>query len=284
MQWTRMSLQHPRGKVAVITGGASGIGLALAERCLAEGMRVVIGDYEQAALDEAAARLGVQGVRADVRSRASVEALAGAAMDAFGAAHLLCNNAGVSVMTGIGALNEDDWRWVFDVNLFGTVNGVAAFLPLLKANPEGGHILNTVSLSALYTVRAQAAYAASKAAALSFSETLRLELEAEGGKVGVTALCPGPVRTNIRTSIRNRPSAYGPTGRQEGQPDVHERAFRSQLPDAVMVEARDVADMAFDAVLRDDFWVITHPGLMAPVEDRHREIISATEAAPAARD
>ena len=276
-----MPLEHPRGKVAVITGGASGIGLALAERCLAEGMQVVIGDYEEGALAEAAERLGVLGVRTDVRRAESVEALAKAAADRFGAVHLLCNNAGVSVMTGISALTADDWRWIFDVNLFGMVNGVCAFLPLLKANPEGGHILNTVSLSGLYTVRAQAAYAASKAAALSFSETLRLELEAEGGKVGVTALCPGPVSTNIRTSSRNRSGDYGPTGRDAANPDAHERAFRAQLPDGVMIGARAVADLGFDAVLRGEFWVITHPGLMAPVEARHREIMAAS---PSGRD
>jgi NAD(P)-dependent dehydrogenase (short-subunit alcohol dehydrogenase family) len=273
-----MPLKQPRGKVAVITGGASGIGLALAERCLAEGMQVVIGDTEEGPLAETAARLGVLGVYTDVRRPESVQALAEAAIARFGAAHLLCNNAGVSVMTGIAALTLDDWRWVFDVNLFGTVNGVKAFLPLLKVNQDGGHILNTVSLSGLYTVRAQAAYAASKAAMLSFSETLRLELEAEGGQVGVTAVCPGPVRTNIRTSIRNRSGEYGPTGRNDASPDAHERAFRAQLPDGVMIEARAVADMAFDAVMRADFWVITHPELMDPVEARHREIMAASKA------
>lgn len=277
-----MPIDNPRGKVAVVTGGASGIGLALAERCLAEGMQVVIGDYEEAALAETAARLGVLGVQTDVRSPESLRALAAAAMDRFGALHLLCNNAGVSVMTGLGSLTADDWRWVFDVNLFGTVHGVATFLPLLKANAEGGHILNTVSMSGLYTVRAQAAYAASKAAVLSFSETLRLELDAEGGKVGVTAACPGPVRTNIRTSIRNRGDDYGPTGRNPADPDIHERAFRVQLPDGVMIEAQEVADLAFDAVRRGEFWVITHPDLMDPVEARHREIMAATRAARAA--
>ena len=270
-----MPLADPPGKVAVITGGASGIGYALAERCLAEGMKVLIGDYEAVALAGASARLGAPGMHVDVRRPESLRALAQSAIDRFGAVHLVCNNAGVSVMTGLASLTLDDWRWVFDVNLFGLVNGVAAFLPLLKANAEGGHILNTVSMSGLYTVRAQAAYAASKAAALSFSETLRLELEAEGGKVGVTAVCPGPVRTNIRTSIRNRAADYGPTGRDDANPDVHERAFRTQLPDGVMIEARAVADAAIDAVRRGDFWAITHPDLMGPFEDRHAEIMAA---------
>jgi NAD(P)-dependent dehydrogenase (short-subunit alcohol dehydrogenase family) len=274
-----MALADPRGKVAVITGGASGIGYALAERCLAEGMQVVLGDCEAAALAEAAGRLGVLGVQTDVRRPESVQALADAAVARHGAVHLLCNNAGVSVMTGASALTLDDWRWVLDVNLFGLVNGVNAFLPLLKANAEGGHILNTVSLSGLYTVRAQAAYAASKAAALSFSETLRLELEAEGGKVGVTAACPGPVRTNIRSSIRNRAADYGPTGRDAANPDAQERAFRTQLPEDVMIEARAVADQAMDAAMRGQFWAITHPELMGPFKDRHAEIMTACNAA-----
>jgi NAD(P)-dependent dehydrogenase (short-subunit alcohol dehydrogenase family) len=271
-----MALEDLRGRTAVITGGASGIGRALAERCLAEGMNVMLGDYEALALAETAGLLGVPGVRVDVRRPESVRALAQAALDRFGAVHLLCNNAGVSVMTGLSSLNADDWRWVFDVNLFGVVNGVSAFLPLLKANSAGGHVLNTVSLSGLYTVRAQAAYAASKAAVLSVSETLRLELEAEGGRVGVTAVCPGPVRTNIRTSIRNRPDDYGPTGRDADHPDEHERAFRAQLPESVMIEAKAVADVAIDAVKAGRFWAITHPDLMAPFEARHREIMAAT--------
>jgi NAD(P)-dependent dehydrogenase (short-subunit alcohol dehydrogenase family) len=274
-----MPLVNPRGKVAVITGGASGIGLALAERCLDEGMAVVIGDSEPGPLAEAATRLGVLGVVTDVRRFDSVQGLADAAVGKHGAVHLLANNAGVSVMAGSAVLRLGDWRWVFDVNLFGAVHGVKAFLPLLDANREGGHILNTVSISGLFTTRGQAAYAASKAALLSFSETLAAELQAEGGRVGVTALCPGPVHTNIRTSARNRAADYGDTGRQEGRPDIHEQAFRAALPPDVMAGARAVADAGFDAALRGEFWAITHPDLMQPLVARQQQIMAAARPA-----
>lgn len=270
-----MPLGDPRGKVAVITGGASGIGRALAERCLDEGMAVVIGDYEAGPLAEAAARLGVLGVLTDVRRIESVQGLADAAVGRHGAVHLLANNAGVSVMAGFRTLREGDWRWVFDVNLFGAVNGVRAFLPLLEANAEGGHILNTVSTSGLFTTRAQAAYASSKAALLSFSETLALELEAEGGRVGVTALCPGPVDTNIRASARNRAAEYGDPGRIEGRPDAHEQAFRAASPPELFKDARQVADLGFEAVLAGEFWAISHPELLGPYEARHAAVLQA---------
>ena len=275
-----MPLDNLRGKVAVITGGASGIGLALAERCLAEGMHVVLGDYEEAVLQDVSSRLGVAGIVTDVRSQASVQALADAAMTRFGAVHLLCNNAGVSVMAGLDTLTLDDWRWTFDVNLFGAVHGVKAFLPLLKANPDGGHILNTVSLSGLNTMRAQGAYAASKHALLAFTETLALELEAEGAKVGVTALCPGPVRTNIGSSARNRGSGYGGSGRDAAAPDIHEQSFRGELPPQIWAEPRAVADMAFDAARAGQFWVITHPALMGPFEQRCAEVMAAAGRPP----
>ncbi|MEI9965582.1 MAG: SDR family NAD(P)-dependent oxidoreductase [Caulobacteraceae bacterium] len=192
------------GKAAVITGGASGIGLGLARRLKAEGMQVLIADSDAEALAAAAAELGVPGVAVDVREPQSVQALAREAQARFGAVHLLCANAGVSRMGAITRLTPQDWRWLFDVNLFGAVNTVQAFLPLLKANPDGGHVLITGSLSSLYATRAQAAYGATKYALAAFAETLALELQAEGAGVGVSLLCPGPVRTNLGSSYARR--------------------------------------------------------------------------------
>ncbi len=270
-----MALTDLRGKVAVITGGASGIGLALARRLLAEGMQVVLADLEQPALDEAAAALGVPGVRTDVRDEASLKALADAVIARFGAVHLLCNNAGVSRMAAIERLTAQDWRWLFDVNLFGVVNGVRAFLPLLKANPEGGWILNTASLSSLYPTRSQGAYAATKYAVAAFSETLALELEGEGSTVGVTVLCPGPVRTNIGTSSRNRGAQYTAAAPAAAGPDIHEQAFRASVEPRDWALPDDVAAQAVDAVKAGRFWVITHPHMMGLVEARHRAIEAA---------
>src|SRR6185503_1198578 len=165
-----------RGKGAVITGAASGIGLALARRCSAEGMRLVLGDCEAGPLEAAAKDLGAKAVVADVRDPGSLEALASAAAAELGAVDLLCANAGVSRMAGIERLTREDWRWLFDVNLFGVVETVRAFLPLLKANAGGGHIVITASLSSLYPTRSQGAYAATKAAVAMYGETLALEL------------------------------------------------------------------------------------------------------------
>ena len=271
-----MALSEPKGKVAVITGGASGVGYALAERLKAEGMQLVLADYESEALERAAAALGALAVSTDVRSAESVQALAARAVERFGAVHLVCNNAGVSVMAAASRLDLEDWRWTLDVNLWGVIHGVDAFLPLLKANPDGGYILNTASLSGLYPMRAQAAYAASKFAVVGLSEALAMELEAEGGKVGVTVLCPGPVRTNISSSASNRGPAYPARSREGLGPDIHDQAFRGQLPEAVWKTARETADAAVDGVLAGEFWVITHPQLMAPFEARHRAIMAAS--------
>ena len=275
-----MPLTDVRNKVAVITGGASGIGLAMARRFKREGMRLVLADAETEPLQQAAAELdapdlGVLAVLTDVRDPASLDALARATLDRFGAAHLLCNNAGVSRMAGHDRLTDQDWRWLFDVNLFGVVNGVRSFLPLLKANPEGGHIVNTASLSGLMATRSQAAYAASKYAVVGFSEVLALELAAEGARVGVTAVCPGPVRTNISSSARNRAPEYGQADTSNPAPDIHERAFRAELTDDQWATADQIADQAFDAVLTGQFWVITHPGMMGPVDARHSAIMAA---------
>jgi NAD(P)-dependent dehydrogenase (short-subunit alcohol dehydrogenase family) len=269
-------MTHPAlapNHVAVITGGASGIGLAAARKFLALGMKVAIADYRQDALDAAATELGpdVLAVRTNVASRDDIERLKDAVYQRFGKVNVLMNNAGTD---GAGPVlgSFENWERVIGTNLFGAVNGVRVFLPLLEANDEGGHILNTVSTSGLFTTRAQAAYAASKAALLSLSETLAMELEAEGGKVGVTALCPGPVDTNIRTSGRNRAGEYGDTGRTEGQPDIHERAFRAASPPEAFADARTVADIGFDAMLAGAFWAITHPELMAAYQARHAVI------------
>ncbi len=275
-----MPLTDVRGKVAVVTGGASGIGLAMARRFTAEGMQVVIADYEEGPLEQAAAELNAFGARVDVRDPASVDALAKATVDRFGTAHLLCNNAGVSRMAGHDRLTDQDWRWLFDVNLFGVVNGVRSFLPILKANPDGGHIINTASLSGLCATPSQAAYAASKYAVTGFSEVLAMELQAEGGKVGVSAVCPGPVRTNIGSSARNRAPEYGEIDRSNPAPDIHELAFRGDITDDAWATPEWIADQAFEAALAGRFWVITHPEMMGQVERRHEAIMAAFRAAP----
>ncbi len=262
------------GKAAVVTGAASGIGLALARRCLAEGMDVLLSDCEPGALARASAELGVPGVLADVRDPASLETLARAAQERMGGVHLLCANAGVSRMAGVDRLTHEDWRWLLDVNVLGVVETVRAFRPMLEADPDGGHILITASLSSLYPTRAQAGYAASKYAVAGFGEVLALELAAEGAQVGVSLLCPGPVRTNIGSSARNRGAAYAAAPAAAG-PDLHEQAFRASLDERDWALPDDIASAAFAGMQRGELWVITHPQMMGPVQERSVEIEAA---------
>ncbi|MBN8832369.1 MAG: SDR family NAD(P)-dependent oxidoreductase [Sphingomonadales bacterium] len=275
-----LDMHHLDGKTAVITGAASGIGLALARRLKAEGMTLVLADQDRAALDSAAGELGAHAVLTDIRDPESVRALADAAVAQCGGAHLLCSNAGVSRMAGIERLTLQDWRWLFDVNLFGAVNVVNAFLPILKANPDGAHILFTASLSSFYPTRAQAAYGATKYALAAFGETLALELQAEQARVGVTLLCPGPVRTNIGTGYGKRAARYRtPAPAPDAGLDVHEQAFRDETFASDWTSADHVADAALAGLRRGELWVITHPDLMSATRARHAGIEQAAERA-----
>jgi NAD(P)-dependent dehydrogenase (short-subunit alcohol dehydrogenase family) len=275
-----MTIKDLNGKVAVVTGGASGIGQALARKLKAEGADVVIADVEGPALTAAAGVLDVTGLEADVRNEASLKALADEVMQRFGRVDLVCANAGVSRMAAIERLTAEDWRWLFDVNVFGVVNTVRAFLPLLKANPDGGHVLITASLSSLYPTRSQGAYASTKYAVAGFAETLALELGAEGAKVGVTLLCPGPVRTNIGTSARNRALEYEHAGPPSEGIDIHEKAFRDSVEPRDWALPDDIAAQALEGVRTGRFWVITHPHMMGPVLERHRKIEAAARTGP----
>ena len=269
-----MAIGELKGRGAVITGAASGIGLALARLCAAEGMRLVLCDCEAGPLATAAAELGAEVALADVRDPGALRSLADVAQAHLGVVDLLCANAGVSRMASIERLTAEDWRWLFDVNVFGVVETVRAFLPLMKSNAAGGQIVITASLSSLYPTRSQGAYGATKAAIAMFGETLALELEAEGSKIGVSLVCPGPVRTHIGTSVRNRGPGY-PLAAPPGGPDIHEQAFRASVRDGDWAQAQDIARAALQAAKDGELWAITHPQMMELVEARHRAIESA---------
>jgi NADP-dependent 3-hydroxy acid dehydrogenase YdfG len=252
-----------RGRVAVVTGAASGIGRALAERFAAEGMSVVLADIEEeplAGVCEAMRTAGadVLGVRTDVADAASVEALAGAAVARFGAFHLICNNAGVGGHLGPSwETSLTDWRWVVDVNLFGVIHGIRTFVPALVAQAEG-HVVNTASAAAWRAAPAMAPYAATKHAVLAISEALRAELRALGSPVGVTALCPGVTKSAIMTSTRNWPAHFGPEPVSPADPMTE--ATRTRLTEGVAAGV-DPAETAFDliqAILNDRFVATTH--------------------------
>lgn len=195
------------GKVAIVTGGASGIGRGIAEALIESGATVVIADIEQSALDAAAAEIGATGVLVDVASMESVEALRDAVLAQFGRVDIVCLNAGVGPLARIADLTLKDWEWMLGVNLWGVIHGITAFLPILKANPDGGHIEVTGSVASFNSNAGLGSYAATKMAVRAIVDALAIELEEEGSNVHVTLLAPGTVSTNIGTSSRNRPSA-----------------------------------------------------------------------------
>ena len=260
-------LDELRGRVAVVTGAASGIGLALSERFAAEGMPVVMADVDPARLEEAAAGVGddAVGVPTDAASWDSVEALADQAFERFGAVHVLCNNAGVTRPGPAWELTLDEWRWVLGVNLDGVFHGIKAFLPRMIEQGEPGHVVNTASISGLLPYYGVAAYAASKYAAVGFSETLALDLRELGAPIGVSVLCPGPTETQFRVHSR----ALNPAGAEPTHTDDYAGVVR--IPTA------DVADMVVAAIRRDRFWIMTHPAYHEPIEQRCRGIVETDE-------
>lgn len=265
------------GKLAVVTGGASGIGRGIASRLKAAGMKVVIADIEQAALDSTAAALGVTGMRVDVSSSASMQALADEVKRRFGTVHLICNNAGVGSVARLESMTTADWQWMLGVNLWGVIHGVRAFLPMLKSNPDGGHIVNTASMGGLATLSGLGGYTATKFAVVAFSETLATELEEERSKVGVTVLCPGPVRSNIKSSHRNRPASLPAGGLSDSDLEHSEEGAR--LP---WLEPEQVGDVLVRAVRNGDLYALTHPDMAGIAAARHERIAAAFRAASAA--
>jgi NAD(P)-dependent dehydrogenase (short-subunit alcohol dehydrogenase family) len=259
------------GKVAVVTGGASGIGRALADRFAAAGMKLVLADVERAALDRAVVELtrgGAEaiGVPTDVRDPAAVRALADRALAAFGAVHVVCNNAGVLPLAPILETSIEDWRWLVDVNLLGVAYGVAIFGPILVEQGEG-HIVNTASAAGLLPPRGLGAYAATKHAVVGLSETLYLELQGTG--VGVSVLCPALVNTQISRSERNRPAGdSGP--RSYG--DLQQRF--SKMLTSIGHPPEEVAERVLQAILADQLFILPHDEIKPMVEARYRRILA----------
>jgi NAD(P)-dependent dehydrogenase (short-subunit alcohol dehydrogenase family) len=262
------------GKAAFVTGGASGIGLGLARGLAAAGMRVMIADIEFEPLQAAVARLrdggaDVRGVECDVTSAESVERATGAAIEAFGMIHVICNNAGVGGSSGTDAISLQDWRWVIDVNLMGVVHGVRALLPHIKSHGEGGHVVNTASMAGFLPGIGFGPYTATKYAVVGLSEALALELEPHG--IGVSVLCPGWVKTRITESRRNWPRAYGPPPQPRSGPQAQERArlvLSGMQPD-------DVAALVLQAIDKNELYVFTHPELRPAIESRFARVLAA---------
>lgn len=267
-------LKDLSGRIAVVTGGASGIGRGIATRLIGQGMQVVIADIEDNALQQTAHAIGAIGIRVDVSDHGSVQALADAVIARFGSVHLVCNNAGVGSTAAIADMAINDWQWMLGVNLWGVIHGVQVFLPLLDANADGGHIVNTSSIGGLATMPGLGGYSVSKFAVVALTEALALELEATGSGVGATVLCPGTVRTNIKNSTRNRPARLGTGGLVDA--DLENSDFGAHMR---WLEPEEVGDVVISAVQRGDLYAFTHPEMGAVVLDRHARIKNALDAA-----
>jgi NAD(P)-dependent dehydrogenase (short-subunit alcohol dehydrogenase family) len=244
------------GQVAVITGGASGIGLALARKFADRGLRLVLADIEADALDAAVAEFAatgieVLGLRTDVSVADDVEALATAAYERFGAVHVLCNNAGVVSRGRVWEQSLQDWQWVIGVDLWSVIYGARAFIPRMLAGGQVGHIVNTASTAGLAAFPQIGPYNVSKSGVVALSETLWHELRGLDAPIGVSVLCPGMVATRIGDSGRNRPGA-SPRPAQAAP-------VSSRNPSAVAMSPADLADYVATAIEADQFWMITHP-------------------------
>jgi NAD(P)-dependent dehydrogenase (short-subunit alcohol dehydrogenase family) len=249
------------GRVAVVTGAASGIGKATATAFAAAGMSVVLGDIEEKALDATARALTAAGhtvvpVTVDVSDAASMEALAERAVAEFGGVHVVHLNAGVAAGGPPWTLSEKDWQWVLGVNLWGVIHGVRAFVPRFLASGEPCHVVMTASMAGLTSSAFMAPYNVSKHGVVTLAETLHRDLAVTGAPVGVSVLCPGWVNTGIGQSGRNRPDEL----RNESGPNILEGAGLSPLAGVLErgLPPADVAALVLDAVRNDRFYILTH--------------------------
>jgi len=270
------------GKTAFVTGGASGIGLALGQAFAGAGMNVMLADIEADALEKAVGSLhkpNVRGVACDVADPASVEQAARTSFDTFGNLHVVCNNAGVAAGGGIDHISLESWKWVLDVNLMGVLHGIRTFLPHIRSHGEGGHFVNTASMAGMVSGLGFSPYHASKFAVVTMSEGLAAQVKPLG--IGVSILCPGFVRTRIGDSARNRHAQYGAAPALD--PASPAAALVAQIAQAIEtgLDPADVAVRVLTAIRENELYIFTHPDMRAELEQRFAAILAAMDRAAA---
>jgi NAD(P)-dependent dehydrogenase (short-subunit alcohol dehydrogenase family) len=273
-------LKEFKGKTAVVTGAASGIGFGLAERFAQEQMQVVLADVEEEALEKAVEKLEqvqhrVTGIRVNVLIEESVEELYAKAREQYGNIHILCNNAGIGANSGdkpIWEVEKSDWDWTLGVNFYGALYGIQAFLPHMHDHGEEGHVLTTASLAGL--MGSMGTYGVSKHAVRSLAETLNQDLRMRDSKITASVLCPGFVNTNIASSERNRPTSMA----QSSKPQIDEEAAASM---AELLrngkEPSEIAEIVINAIRDNVFYILPHPAWDDHLRDTFGRILSREE-------
>jgi len=276
-------MQELKGKVAVVTGAASGIGNAVATRLAAEGMKVVLADIEEGPLSDAEKKLTDAGatvlaVPTDVTKGDQVDALAAKTFERFDTVHVVHNNAGVATGGPMWTLTEADWQWVLGVNLWGVIHGVRAFVPRLVEQGEG-HVVNTASMAGLTSVPMMGPYNVSKHGVVTLSETLANELALHGSPVKVSVLCPGWVQTRIHEADRNRPAEL--ESRDEANVQMAEMG-REMIGSLIAsgIPPSDVADQVLDAIREETFYILTHPDLKPMIRRRMEDVLDGRYPTP----
>jgi NAD(P)-dependent dehydrogenase (short-subunit alcohol dehydrogenase family) len=267
-----------KGRVAVITGGASGLGRALAERLAREGVQLMLADIDAKALaatrDALRATGAVVAIRpTDVAQASEVEALAHATLEAYGAVHIVCNNAGVAPLGAVWESTTADWTWAFGVNVWGVVHGVRVFTPILMRQDDEGHIVNTASVAGLISPPGMGCYNVTKQAVVGLSESLHHDLVRAQSKVRCSVICPAYFSSGIADSERNRPDALR---NQEVEKSARQLALEATLKKAVTsgkLTAADIAERTFRAIADERFYVLTHGAIKPAIETRMRDIL-----------
>jgi NAD(P)-dependent dehydrogenase (short-subunit alcohol dehydrogenase family) len=264
-------MQSVEGRVAVVTGAASGMGLGMVRAFAGAGMRVVAADVRAEPLAEAVGLLradghDVVGVPTDVSKLPEVEALAAAAVDAFGGVHVLCNNAGVGMFAPISKTTIDDWEWVLGIDLWGPIYGIKVFLPLIEQQDEG-HINSTSSVAGLVAGGAAGPYNVAKHGVVALMATLERELRAAKSTVRTSVLCPGAVNTEIgRNSMENRRARRGQTTDRSREGEKLGGKMAEAL--AGGMDPDEVGHLVLDAIRRDQFWIFTEPRLLRHLQQQ----------------